>query len=174
MKLLLSKINLFDSSRVSKLFSAEIENIHRLYATLSKNGVFEKSHPSGPCLPGIMRPFVDVDGRLFPCERVSEESAAMQIGHINTGFDIKKVENMLNVGQLTADECKECWCFLHCTLCVAACDGGDELSGKERLKHCNMVENSIMETLFSICLLGENGYDLKTQIAKTKGRFINK
>jgi len=36
--------------------------------------------PSGPCVPGQLRLFVDVSGRLFPCERVSESSPAMCIG----------------------------------------------------------------------------------------------
>ena len=42
--------------------------------------------PGGPCIPGQTRLFVDVDGNLFPCERVSESSPAMIIGNLKEGF----------------------------------------------------------------------------------------
>lgn len=29
---------------------------------------------------------------------------------METGFDIKQAKKLLNVGQLTKDECQKCWC----------------------------------------------------------------
>ena len=46
--------------------------------------------PSGPCIPGKRRLFVDVNGSFFPCERVNEQSDLMKIGSISEGFDADK------------------------------------------------------------------------------------
>ncbi|MCL2361468.1 MAG: Cys-rich peptide radical SAM maturase CcpM [Defluviitaleaceae bacterium] len=161
MKHLLAAIGLYDSAKTSKLFERDMGMIARLYSKLSKSEIQEKAHPGGPCLPGSMRPFVDVDGRIFPCERVMEGTEAMQIGHIDTGFIMEKIDAMLNVGKLTEAECMACWNFIECGLCVAACDDNGQLSGKERLKYCNGVKNNFIYSLFTICLLLENEYDFE-------------
>lgn len=92
--------------------------------------------PSGPCVPGQLRLFVDVNGRFFPCERVSESSPAMCIGTLDGGFDLEQVERILNVGCLTETACKKCWCFRYCTLCAKKADNGYELSAETKLAAC--------------------------------------
>ena len=72
----------------------------------------KRDHHSGPCVPGIQRLFVDVEGNLYPCERVSEASKAVRMGHIDTGFDIDKARALLNIGKLTEKECKQCFVLL--------------------------------------------------------------
>ena len=116
-----------------------------------------------------MRPFVDIRGRIYPCERVNE-SANMQIGHIDSGFDISKIDAILNIGRLTETECKGCWNFFLCSLCVAACDGGDKLCRETKLKNCERAKSTTFDILLKICLLVENGYDFdKLQISTTEG-----
>lgn len=71
---------------------------------IKQNAIFfnnKRDHHSGPCVPGIQRLFVDVEGNLYPCERVSEASKAVRMGHIDTGFDIDKARALLNIGKLT-------------------------------------------------------------------------
>ena len=173
MKLLLAEIGLYDKKKCSKLFYPTIANIDKLYVGLSKMEVAEKSHPGGPCLPGVMRPFIDVDGGIFPCERVCE-AETMQIGSLETGFDKDKVEAILNVGRLSETECKTCWCFIHCSLCVAACDdGSSRLSGEERLKYCNISKTVAMEDLASVCLLAEHGYNFEKQARERVGAVVD-
>lgn len=93
--------------------------------------------PSGPCVPGQLRLFVDVNGRFFPCERVSESSSAMCIGTLDRGFDVEQADRILNVGCLTEAECIQCWCFRYCTLCAKkADDGSNELSAEAKLSSC--------------------------------------
>lgn len=75
-----------------------------------KADIIQKSTTGGQCVPGIQRLFVTVDGKLFPCERVNEQSEDFCIGNLETGFDIKQAKKLLNVGQLTKDECQKCWC----------------------------------------------------------------
>ena len=158
-KCLLSALGLYSPEKTSKLFGNGLANIKTFYDRLSKSGISEVAHPSGPCLPGVMRPFVDTDGRIFPCERVTE-SNAMQIGHIDTGIDIDKAIAVLNVGKLTEAECFECWNFMNCTLCVSACNAGENLCGEERLQHCDASLNGAMDLLFGVCLLNENNRDI--------------
>jgi len=170
LKHLLAATGLYSKEKLSKLFATAIGNLERLHKGLSRLLITEKSHPGGPCIPGAMRPFVDTDGRIFPCERVSE-SLAVQIGHIDTGFDKNKVEAILNVGKLTEDECKSCWCFMHCSLCVAACSDGDNLSRETKLTYCDSVRDTTLASLASLCFLMESNYDFeKYKTVKKEGR----
>ncbi len=72
-----------------------------------------------PCVPGKHRFFVNAEGYFYPCERVNELSPVMQIGNLETGFELEKVENLLNIGKLTDEECRKCWAFRFCTICAA-------------------------------------------------------
>ena len=158
-KVLLAALGMYSNEKVSKLFASQLSSIEIRYSSLSKGGMLEKSHPGGPCVPGAMRPFIDVDGNIFPCERVSEGSEVMQIGHIDTGFDKNKIHEILNIGQLTIDECSSCWSFTYCGLCAAACDDGSSLSRETKLGNCESVKNNALNSLATICLLIENGYN---------------
>ena len=111
--------------------------------------------PSGPCIPGQMRLFMDVDGNLFPCERVSEKSNVMKIGNIHSGFDNIKVENMINIGKLTSDECKKCWAFPQCTICARNADGGDSFSAERKLMYCNRSRAAAYYDLKAMIMLDE-------------------
>jgi uncharacterized protein len=112
-----------------------------------------KAAPSGPCIPGMFRNFVNVSGRIFPCERVSESSPATCMGSLDSGYDLSRVSAILNVGQLTEVECKKCWCFYLCSMCVKHADTGLEcLSAEAKLKLCNNVRLSSYATLYR-CLL---------------------
>ena len=96
--------------------------------------------PSGPCVPGQQRLFVSVDGKFFPCERVSENSDATCIGSLDDGFDIEKANRILNIGSITANTCRECWSLRYCSLCAKrADDGSPNLSIKKKMSHCKKV-----------------------------------
>jgi len=157
MKVLLSALGWY-KNKTSILFKRSITDVEVFYKSLSQIKMGEKSHPSGPCLPGAMRPIVTVDGDIYPCERVNENASVMKIGNVDTGFDLDRVKAILNVGKITEEECKVCWNFFHCNLCAAACDGGESLSRDMRLKNCDLSKRNAIETFRTICLLEENGY----------------
>ena len=92
--------------------------------------------PAGPCVPISHRMMISTDGMILPCERVNELNPAMQLGTLDTGVDVEKVKAMLNVAQLTAEECKRCVAFRYCKICAKSCDGDTELTREERLKGC--------------------------------------
>lgn len=102
--------------------------------------------PSGPCIPGQMRLFVSADGILYPCERVSESSPAMKIGNLREGFDMRKVDRLLNIAQDTAEECKDCWAFRHCKLCGGASDNCGKLSADLRRSQCDSVREQVEDS----------------------------
>lgn len=159
-KMLLAELGMISQEKIPKIVSQEMAFIAHTYDGLGRmyelGGI---AHPGGPCIPGAKRPMIDVNGAIFPCERVSESSLAMEIGHIDRGFDMDKVSAVLNIGQLTEDECINCWCFTHCSLCAAAADDSECLSRETKLKYCVGVENGALDKLITICLLKENGYD---------------
>lgn len=111
--------------------------------------------PSGPCVPGQRRLFVDIKGDLFPCERVSEFSAVMNIGSIYDGFNFKRAHDILNIGSLTADECKECWAFRHCTICARLCDNNGKLSKELKRSNCQEVRERVAESFKEYIMLKE-------------------
>lgn len=102
--------------------------------------------PGGPCITGGRRLFVSADGNLYPCERVSEASQAMNIGNLWDGFDFEKVDKILNIAQTTAEDCKNCWAFRHCTLCGKHSDNCGELSADLRRSQCDNVRAQVEDT----------------------------
>jgi len=161
MKALFATMGMYDHSKVSKVFTSSLNNIKTLSEDMSKRWrLYKSAHPSGPCIPGVMRPFVAADGYIYPCERVGEGSDAMKIGHIDSGIDLEKANALLNVGKLTEKECITCWNFRNCMLCCAASDGGDELSAIKRLQQCRNSEHDTLDAFTTICLLLENGVDI--------------
>ena len=98
---------------------------------------------------------MDVEGNLFPCERVSEKSSVMKIGDVYSGFDYLKVKNIINIGKLTSDECKKCWAFPQCTICARNADGGNCLSAERKLMYCNKSRLAAYYDLKTMIMLDE-------------------
>jgi uncharacterized protein len=138
---------------VKNPFFATITELDRITNSAQ---LLEFDAPSGPCIPGKLRLFVDVTGKLFPCERVSEKSTVMCLGSINCGFDITKADCILNIGRLTESECKHCWCFRYCIQCAKMADNGsNEVSAEARLSHCGEIKSLNFSKISQYLLLKE-------------------
>ncbi|MDL2220303.1 Cys-rich peptide radical SAM maturase CcpM [Eubacteriales bacterium OttesenSCG-928-N14] len=96
--------------------------------------------PAGPCVPGVMRPMVNIYGTLYPCERCNESSEMMKIGDIERGYDLKRVERLLNIGKIRDDLCKDCWMINKCSTCAVMIDTGSVLSGKKKIERCETIK----------------------------------
>lgn len=107
------------------------------------NKAQKKTTIGGQCLPGIQRLFVTVDGMLFPCERVNENAEDFCIGDIDHGFHMEQAKRLLNVGKLTENECRKCWCHKLCSQCIARADDHGHLSRRERLSNCEGTKAGI-------------------------------
>ena len=99
--------------------------------------------PGGPCIPGERRVLVSVDGIFYPCERVSETSEPMMLGNLCDGFDVEKARKVLNIGQLTEEDCKNCWAIRHCSICAKHCDNIDELCAQLKRSQCDQVKEAV-------------------------------
>lgn len=126
--------------------------------------------PSGPCVPGALRLLVNVDGKFFPCERVSERSEAMCIGSLDTGFDLSRARELLNVGAITKEACRTCWSFRHCSACAKkADDGSGQLSPKAKLSYCSDIRANAYEKMRQLILLEEAGRYYADQVRFMEG-----
>lgn len=117
------------------------------------------NHHGGPCVPGVRKIFVNVDGDIYPCERVSETSALTKLGNIEIGVDIQKVDKMLNIERQTHEMYKDCWAYRYCSCCIKVIDGIDHYDMKSQRKNCEIVKYSTESVMQDYCVLREAGYD---------------
>jgi len=153
-KVFLSLINRYPQVKVSRFAK---NGVLRNYFQVEENlfwstKLSDSMAPSGPCIPGALRLFVNAIGDFYPCERVSETSEAMKIGNIYDGFDLDNAKNLINIGQLTEEDCKNCWAIRHCIICAKQCDNNGFLCADLKRAQCEFtketVENNLKDYLF--------------------------
>lgn len=143
-----------------KMQRERISDIELMYEQLHRHVEEGKStHHGGPCMPGVKRLFVEVDGRFFPCERVSEEDPQMCIGSLEKGFDYKNMDFFLNHGKMIKDECQACWNLRECSFCLSGISKKSrELTKEILLRNCEISKQNTENILQSLCILTEFGY----------------
>lgn len=141
----LSFLGAYDRKCVSRIADTELaDDFSHLKVSMKPSASLPDTvAPGGPCIAGERRLFVSVDGNLYPCERVSENSQAMNIGSLWEGFDFGKVDRILNIAQTTAEDCKNCWAFRHCMLCCRQSDNFGQLSADLRRSQCDGVRAQV-------------------------------
>lgn len=155
-KMFLHHLGKLDRDKVSPIALQELGQIKDLGRDLGHSVKLPESMShSGPCIPGQLRLFVSAEGDFYPCERVSETSEVMKIGNIEDGFYIEKARKLLNVGQTTANKCKNCWAINHCTLCAKYADDGDKLSGSKKSEYCRSVKDGTENSMKNLVALKE-------------------
>ena len=84
----------------------------------STQNIANKSNFTGTCNPGKSRIFVDVDGNIHICERISED---FPIGNVYTGFDFKRIKKVLKDwnNQILKVKCWDCSVWWLCKCCFA-------------------------------------------------------
>ena len=150
------------------LFLAQLENLKR-FSFLINNPLYESiknsslkvydelkeevelnntSIPSGPCLPSIHRFMVNVNGKIFPCEKVNEKCEVSVLGDIENGIDIDNIYKILNYTNNFKQECINCFAFRHCTNCVRILNNNEifEIDIKE---HCRKVKVNLSNSFIS-------------------------
>lgn len=164
----------YDRAKVSALMNNEIVTLINDYELKDTRGTLVSiDAPNGPCAVGKNRPFIDVDGRIFPCERVGEASVSMMIGDIFAGIDIDRAKELLNVSKITSEQCKNCWSFKYCTQCAKHANAGEKkLSAEMRLAKCYEVKSSAYERLRQILLLHELETQYRKQVATIRRRDV--
>ncbi|MDR2888354.1 MAG: radical SAM protein [Lachnospiraceae bacterium] len=132
-----------------------IESVKKMQMLGPSERLPEQSAPSGQCLPGITRLLVTTDGTFYPCERVSERSAIMQIGSLATGFDHEKSGRLLNCATITAKMCKGCWAFRLCDVCAKYSEYNGKFDEETRARRCKYTQQACKDKLLDIIMLDE-------------------
>lgn len=129
----------------------------------------DETAPGGPCIPGKMKLFVNCTGHFYPCEKVSEGSECQCIGSVDDGFDLEHANAILNIGKLTADECRNCWAFVQCNICTKKADDHGRLSADKKRKACKATREAVLSNIMGKIAL----YELyKFQSSRQKERKI--
>jgi len=156
-KMFLSLIGKMPKEEVSPIvYVAEAEH-NRFYGCINRHDVLRRhTHHGGPCVPGVARLFVDVNGNFYPCEKVSEENPGYCIGNLEMGFDFASMCDLLNIGKLTRKECQECWNIANCNICAASLPSGDCGFDRERkLSLCEEQKTSVSNYIYDTAVLTE-------------------
>ncbi|MEN8908019.1 MAG: Cys-rich peptide radical SAM maturase CcpM [Clostridiales bacterium] len=158
-KALLYFLGRIEKNELPKLVLKEIDDINSGISQLKYeiDKIYEKTHHSGPCVPGTTRMLINTDGDFYPCERVKENCEKVKIGDIYSGFNYKRVEELLNIGKLTENECKNCFAHSLCDIClVAVIDGKkDDITRNKKIEKCLSTKRKSEEVFKDICVISE-------------------
>ena len=160
-KVLLWKAGRLEKQDISPLMRKHFSGIKQMavfFERTEQNELPDKGHRGGPCIPGVRKLFVDVDGRLFPCERVSETSEVACIGHIDSGIDEKKALQLLNIERITSKECRDCWAYAMCSTCFMYAEDEGKLSRDKQLMECQSNRMQAEKQIKDYLVLRELGY----------------
>lgn len=129
-----------DSGNINKTSE---QNLKRIYD--DKSEIPSSWHHNGQCIPGVQRLFIDIRGNFFPCEKIIEDET-LSIGNLETGFDLKRINEFLNIGKLSEDECKNCWAMRFCEICMALCNDMDKktLTRQKKMEACRAQKEITM------------------------------
>ncbi|MBQ6476677.1 MAG: Cys-rich peptide radical SAM maturase CcpM [Clostridia bacterium] len=161
LKYYLALIGKISMDHVSLMAQKTLANVLEIRSRMMKHSqMTECMHHNGPCIPGVRRLFVTVDGDLFPCQNTSEIQDYFRIGSLKEGFLLDKIEHMLNIGALTKDECRDCWKLRLCSICAQQIEFKGVVPQKaDKQKQCTLQERIITQYLHIIAVLNEFGYD---------------
>ena len=148
-KVYLSLLGRYPNDKVSATIKFNVvENIRQQISNMEKRtGLYKEMSHGGPCIPGQKKFFVTIEGNFLPCEKVNETSDAMCIGNIYDGFDYEKARKLLNVVQLTEDDCRNCWAIRYCLLCARFCDNNGKLSAELKKSNCKSIKYTVENNL---------------------------
>lgn len=90
-----------------------------------------------------------------------------KIGNLKEGFNIEKIENILNIEKETQKECQDCWAYSECTSCVRFCDDCADKNTENILSNCKKIRSSVDETFKDYTVLKELGASLFRKDAET-------
>lgn len=159
---ILSMLGKIDKSAIPNMFKGydlDIASTYRVLRPLS--GTASIAHHGGPCTPGIRKLYVNVDGDFSPCEKLNEASDLTKMGSLDMGYDISKILEILNIGKLTEIECKRCWNFYFCGICVAKCEQNNRFSKEAKLNECPMNKFGTALDFMDICTLKAFKYNFQ-------------
>ncbi len=125
---------IFDGN-TNSIFTVDKEQCERLAEieggteTEENLSVLKGFQDKGFCLEGKIEKILNFDGEVISA-------------HLGS-FVHEKVRTIMNPGQTTAEQCKNCWAITHCNLCAAYSDDLTGLSKDMRLSECRSTLSQI-------------------------------
>ncbi|MDY3122450.1 radical SAM protein [Suipraeoptans intestinalis] len=166
LKLLAAQIGMKKVDNRILLIVNMFSNFRKLYDSLRIHYPEQKimAH-NGPCLPGINKLFVTVNGLFYPCERVAENRCDLCIGCIDTGFNFETMRNILNPCKPLESKCLSCWNLRRCSFCSGMIEtAGEEINASYVLNECENSKSRVINDLKDLCMLCEMGYGTNTNM----------
>ena len=158
-KMLFALVGKLDYSHVSPLMIGSRSSILLSQRSMTNHSALSpRMHHGGPCMPGLSRAFVRVDGAILPCERVSETQDYFVIGTLSEGLNINKMKAILNIGKLSENDCKNCWCLRHCMICAAQVEFASAPTEEDKKLSCAKCSATCVAKLYELCVLNEFGF----------------
>lgn len=163
-------LDVIDKHLLNVLSSDEISYLQKIRINRPTSSLSKCDAPSGPCLPGKLRFFVNVYGNIYPCEKVSELCECTQIGSIDHGFDFKKIYSFLNLSKRREAICKECWAVKNCNICgrILNDDRTDEIYSSA----CTTALNGAITNINNRIMFHEISTYFKEQLRKEKTNAV--
>lgn len=145
-KLFLRKIGWLEECDISRVIKGKeylIGELNREKGEITRSQLPDKSHHGGPCVPGNKSLLITTEGEFYPCEKVPELEELYKVGCLSEGFDIEKIEAMLNIEKITADKCHNCWAYDYCSQCIAQTNCINHLCAKEMEEYCESIRAGV-------------------------------
>jgi uncharacterized protein len=119
---------------------------------------FDSYFLNGCCVPGHRKNYIDVDGNIHVCEKISTDAPA--IGHVQHGYDFEKIQKVYidDYAGKSISDCSRCWGLGLCDVCyITAYNKNGEFDLKRKRRKCTFMLKSL-ELLLSnfITLMEEN------------------
>ncbi len=131
-----------DNKFLDGLFLRKLLHLHSRPITR----ISDRPFPNGICIPGNHRIFVQVDGALYPCERVVGKD--FYLGDIHTGIQINRVMDLISqYCEISHEDCGKCWAVRLCESCFLSAQRGDQLDLERKRENCNTMKGSLHEWL---------------------------
>ena len=142
--ILKSFINDIMSDRIDKMsFGRKLysSGLYKLYKRGYSSRLPDSWVFTSLCIPGLLRPFVDVDGNIYICEKADNK---MPIGNIDIEFDFQKIDQIIvDTLKICTSKCLNCWAIRLCGFCYVWLISGDLLDKKKMDLICSNFRKSM-------------------------------
>jgi uncharacterized protein len=108
----------------------------RLEGTINANGI---------CIPGIRRCFINVNGNIYPCERVG---SAFKLGTVDKWIKRERIYELIGAYiEGSEKECSTCWAMRLCDLCFAAAEKENRFDFDRKKRSCEAKRYDLAKSL---------------------------
>jgi uncharacterized protein len=104
--------------------------------------------PQGTCYIGQRKTFVDVNGKIYMCEKVGNN---YEIGNVYSGFDYERIYNFYKKYEKFFRDCNDCWALRLCKKCFNNIRKEDEFNEQRKKEMCGSRLNIFEKSLESYC-----------------------